>query len=148
MAIGPAVALLVYVADKEITIVEMNPLYLIPGYVGLYLSLPFLAVFAYSFVQPEISDRHESSFNTQIVLRPSNDILDDSNSSGQMQELDHYQKRLKEIHAERYSFWTVYGPFCFILAVRLFEKYCHEGLIVTLPVIIGSKENSVVPFVG
>jgi hypothetical protein len=65
-----------------------------------------------------------------------------------MIEQDHYQKRLKELHAERYSFWTFYGPFILILTARFLEKYSHEALIVTLPLMIGIQENTLMPFIG
>ena len=54
MTLGPLLSMMIYLVDKEIRFTQMSPLYLIPGYIGLYISIPFLAVFVYRFVQPEI----------------------------------------------------------------------------------------------
>jgi hypothetical protein len=54
MTLGPLLSMMIYLVDKEIRFTQMGPLYLIPGYIGLYISIPFLGVFVYRFVQPEI----------------------------------------------------------------------------------------------
>lgn len=76
MITGPLIVILIsYIASHFQKFVDTS-VYLVPGYVGIYLTVPFLIVFSWKFNQPftpsydstyaDLNARNDHSFNTQI----------------------------------------------------------------------------------
>ena len=87
MVIGPFLVMAIsYIASHFQRYADTN-VHLVPGYVGLYATVPFLIVFSWKFNQPysptlefsnsDLNARNDRSFNTQIDRNKS----EDSNSN-------------------------------------------------------------------